>query len=252
MRIRGEVCVGAGTLLTFAAVALLVFIHVGQINTSTVPRGVAMVSVDMSGYALGLEAATGDPTPGLYTTTPNATLAQQVGLRQTYKWGLYSYCAYVNARQGTCSNLTVASHFRPGEAIVLDTPQLYSIQTRILLAPLLDVDGSVISVAAYYLLLVGSIFTFLAAVVGVFYSSFTFLVAAIFATLGTLALITSAALWTVLARKANAISSVHVVRGPPLGVHADFETGLWLLWASAAAMFVSILPYLISCFTFRR
>ncbi|KZV92111.1 hypothetical protein EXIGLDRAFT_82609 [Exidia glandulosa HHB12029] len=252
MHIRGEVCVGAGTLLAMASVVLLIFTHIGQINTSTVPRGLAMVSVDVSGYGLGLESATGDQTPGLYNTTADAPLGERLGLRQTYKWGLYSYCGYVNAREGTCSNTTIANRFRPLDAIINDTPQLFSVQTRFLLAPLNSTNGSILSLAAYYLLLIGSIFTFLAMLFGIVKASLTFFFAAGCALLGSICLIVSAAIWTALIRKAQGINDQQVALGPSLGIHVDFDTGLWLLWASAAAMFVSILPYLVSCCTFRR
>lgn len=156
--------------------------------------------------------------------------------------------------------------------------------TRIIIASLTAVDGSILSVAAYYLLLIGSIFTFLAMILwvaqpgsrscaqlpfsGIVKASLTFFFAAGSAVLGTLCLIVSAAIWTALIRKAQVLNNQarHVdpgdlARAParltpcraqvtqsgqvPLGIHVEADTGLWLLWASAAAMFVSILPYLV-------
>ena len=75
-------------------------------------------------------------------------------------------------------------------------------------------------------------------------------------------LVVAGALWTSIIQKANVINNVHVrvfsdysedrlltvpqvVTGPSLGIRVDFATGLWLLWASAACMFASIIPYLI-------
>ncbi|KAH7104728.1 actin cortical patch SUR7/pH-response regulator pali [Auriculariales sp. MPI-PUGE-AT-0066] len=252
MHIRGELCVGAASLFSFAAVLLLVFTHIGQIKPSSVPRSIALVKIDVSAYGLGLEAATGDPTPGLYNTTEGAPLGQLLGLRQVYKWGLYSNCGYNDPGGGVCTNLTMAHRFKPAAVILGDTPGRYTVQTRELISSLPSIDDSIMTTAAYYMVLIGSILALITFLLGLIKTTLTFLVAFIFAGISSAMLIVAGALWTSIIQKTNLINSIHVVTGPSLGIRVDFDIGLWLIWAAAVCMFLSIMPYLVSCCTFRR
>src|SRR5262245_6276682 len=74
----------------------------------------------------GLEAAFGDPIVGLYTDNASAPLGVRAGLRQVYKFGLYSYCAYVDDKHGKCGNKTAAARFQPYRAITSDMPRNYT------------------------------------------------------------------------------------------------------------------------------
>jgi hypothetical protein len=103
-----------------------------------------------------------DPILGLYTYNASAPLGVQAGLRQQYKFGLYSYCAYISETQGTCSNHTVAAKFQPYEAILSDMMVNYSeITTFIISSSNSDFQNSQYlgssSQGAYYLVLLGTI-----------------------------------------------------------------------------------------------
>lgn len=75
-----------------------------------------------------LEAAFGgvEPIDGLYTQDHSASLGASAGLRQTYKYGVRSHCAYVNKAQGVCARATTAAVFQPYAAITSDMPLNYS------------------------------------------------------------------------------------------------------------------------------
>lgn len=75
-----------------------------------------------------LEAAFGgvEPINGLYTQDHSASLGESAGLRQIYKYGVRSHCAYVNKVDGVCARATTAAVFQPYAAITSDMPLNYS------------------------------------------------------------------------------------------------------------------------------
>lgn len=108
-----------------------------------------------------LASATGDPVDDLYATNTSIPLTQGAGLRQLYKFGLYSYCAYVNNTEGNCSNHTTALQLQPYDIVLADMPTRYPSLTRAFVPDQYTFTNShylgEFSRAAYYLLLMGSI-----------------------------------------------------------------------------------------------
>jgi len=107
-----------------------------------------------------LFAAFSDPILGLYTGNASAPLNVHAGLRQLYKFGLYSHCAYVNTTAGLCTNTTAAYQFRPYTVITNDMLSNYSGYTSAIIPNATFADSSSLgksSRSAYYLLLLGSI-----------------------------------------------------------------------------------------------
>jgi len=257
---RGELCIGSATFLSLVALILLIFMHVGQISTSSVPRNIAMMKVNMTGYGIGLAAATApDPVQGLYTDNASTPLAQHLGLRNFYDFGLYRYCAYVNSSHGTCSPHVTANRLQPFEAVTGDMPDQYTIITDALISQLPSTTFSdshylgQFSRAAYYLLLLGSIATGLAFLVGLFRHALGFLASTVFAILGSLFLLIGSVIWTVIIKKAQDINTVVIPTNPPtpLGITVHLGDGLLLAWAAFGCLIVSVLPYMISCCTYR-
>ncbi len=74
-----------------------------------------------------LEALILNPVIGLYTNNTSAPLQAEAGVRQLYEFGLYSYCAYVDAKAGICSNHTVGYPYTPYNIITADMSSNYSI-----------------------------------------------------------------------------------------------------------------------------
>ncbi|CAA7260590.1 unnamed protein product [Cyclocybe aegerita] len=195
---RGEVCVGVASILSFASMVMLIFVHIGQINTSTVPRRLSMAKVNASGYGDSLAVfIRPDNVTGLYTLNASAPLQAGAGLRQHYEFGLYSYCAFVDAdeRAGICSNQTVGTQFRPYDALTGDMALNYSILTNNFLPALTFSDGKYtgsLTKAAYWMLLLGTICAALALLTGIAKNNLTFFVSAIFSVVGSILLLIGA------------------------------------------------------------
>ena len=107
-----------------------------------------------------LYSAFSDPILGLYTNNASAPLNARAGLRQLYKFGLYSHCAYVNKTAGLCSNITAAYQFQPYTVLTGDMLSNYSGYTDAIIHNATFANSSSLgesSRSAYYLLLLGSI-----------------------------------------------------------------------------------------------
>ncbi|KAN0134857.1 hypothetical protein V8E53_007231 [Lactarius tabidus] len=254
-KLRGEICIGFASLFSCAAVFLLIFVHVGQISTSSVPRGIAMATMNVSLYGQTLAQGLGDPITGLYATNATAPLQKGAGIRQVYKFGLYSYCGYINKTAGICTNTTIANRYQPYNALLADMSANYSALTVYIINGTSSFESQSMAGhthSAYYLILVGTICAFLALVIGVFKRTFAFLTSACLAIIASTFVLTGAALWT------SAINSSESVNGLilnttniPLGIEVSTGPGLSLLWAAVGCLFASLIPYLISCCTFR-
>jgi hypothetical protein len=258
---RGELCVGFASFLSFAAVMMLIFAHVGQINHSTVPRGISMVRLNVSGYGTALSAEFyPDPIVGLYTNDSSAPLGKQAGLRQLYEFGFYAHCAYIDDKHGICSNRSAAAKFRPYEAVVSDMTSQYSGYTDIFIPASTGfrADNSLgtTTQAAYWLILLGTFCAALALITGVLKHTVTFLASTILAIMSSLMLLIGAAIWTSALKRAESINSFELTllsnnTSIPLGFTVSPGPGLYLVWASFAALLVSTVPYMLSCCTYR-
>lgn len=189
---RGEVCVGAASILSLVSMILMIFVHVGQINTSVVPRKIAMAKVNVSEYSAALQISFADPFNDIYTKNASAPLGVKAGLRQLYEFGLYSHCAYVTNSQGICGNLTVGKQYRPYDAITSDMAANYSLITAALVSGTTFQDSSYLgeaTKAAYWMLLLGTICAALALLTGILKNNFTFFISTIFSIAGSLLLL---------------------------------------------------------------
>ncbi|KAI0702416.1 actin cortical patch SUR7/pH-response regulator pali [Cytidiella melzeri] len=257
--LRGELCIGSATFLSLVSLLLLIFMHVGQINTSSVPRNVAMMKVNVTNYGTALAAATApDPVPGLYTGNSSLPLQQDAGLRNLYKFGLYSYCAYVNDTHGTCSNSTAGTRLQPYQAFVGDVPSNYTGLTNSFIPDTTFTNSSYLgdfSRGAYYLLLLGSIAVALALFTGLIKHALGFLLSTVFALLASVLLLIGVVIWTVIIKKTQDINGwiVPLPNGTevPLGITVSVGNGLLLAWAAFATIAASLIPYMISCCTYR-
>ncbi|KAG7099573.1 hypothetical protein E1B28_001403 [Marasmius oreades] len=254
---RGEICVGFASVLSLASMILLIFAHVGQINTSKVPHAIFMARVNVSGYGAALTTAFLNEIVGLYTSNATAPLGARAGLRQFYQFGLYSHCAFVNETAGLCSNTTVAHRFRPYDYITEDMASNYSTSTDAIIVGTAFRDSDSLdqsSKAAYYLILLGTIAVALAFFSGLAKHNFTFLLSALFAGIGSLFTLVGAILWTIIIKKSASINSFVIgtdANLSPLGITVSIGIGLYLVWASFACIFASMVPYVVSCCTYR-
>ncbi|KDQ54852.1 hypothetical protein JAAARDRAFT_37963 [Jaapia argillacea MUCL 33604] len=255
---RGEICVGLGSFFSLAALFLLIFMQLGQINTSSLPRSIAMVKINVSTYGEALAQAFGDPIQGLYTSNASLPLEAQDGLRQLYEWGMYSHCAYVVPHEGICSNSSAGYRFTPYDAITNDMAANYSAFTNAIIpgdATFRD-SGTLgsLSNSAYYLLLIGTITTALAFVLGLTRHTVTFLAATVFSLLSTILVLVGAAIWTSIVKKTESINAFVVGTPPssiPLGFAVTMGTGIYLAWIAWACLVLAFIPYMLVSCTYR-
>ncbi|KAJ7655208.1 hypothetical protein DFH06DRAFT_1092394 [Mycena polygramma] len=253
---RGEICVGSASFLAFVSLLLLIFVHVSQINTSNVPKGLSLAKINVSSYGDALHAAIFDPVEDLYTTNASAPLESGLGLRQFYLFGLYSHCGYVNDSAGTCTNHSIQNQFLPYAALTSDMLANYTTLTNFILGDesfFIDSDSlGHSSRAAYWMLLLGTICAALALLTGVAKTAFTFFASTAFAILGSIFILIGASIWTVMIKKTQSVNSLTVGTGDvPLGIEVSVGTALYMIWASFVTLLASVIPYMVSCCTFR-
>lgn len=207
----------------------------------------------------------------LYTNNASAPLQQQAGLRQLYKFGLYSHCAYVNDTAGRCGNETVGEQFKPYNVLISDMPSNWSIFSQSFIPDTTTFQNSGFlghnSKAAYWMLLLGTLCTAAAFITyvqlamlspcfsnpqhrGVAKHNMTFLVSTLFAIAGSLLLLIGASIWTVIVQRSAAINDLVVESANgsqtmPLGINVSVGPGLFLTWAAFACLVVSVIPYMI-------
>jgi len=107
-----------------------------------------------------LEALILNPVEGLYTNNASAPLQAAAGVRKNYDFGLYSYCAYVDANAGTCSDTAEGQRFMPYDIITSDMSSNYSILSSPFIPNNSFRDSKYLgdsSKAAYWLILLGTI-----------------------------------------------------------------------------------------------
>lgn len=254
---RGEYCVGGASFLSFVALLLLIFVHVGQINTSLVPHGIAMAKVDTSGFGQALSEAILDPDQGLYTTNYTSPLGQRNGLRQIYEFGLYSYCAYVNSSAGTCTNHTIADNFEPYVAMTSDMLTNYSQYSDTLFAGTTFINSSYLaynSRVAYYFILLGTIFATIALFTGVARRAVLFFISTASSIIAALFILVGAAIWTSIVKKCEGVNTWEISQlngGIISGIIVSYGSGIYLAWAAFACLAAATVPYMVSCCTFR-
>lgn len=216
-----------------------------------------------------LHAAFSDPILGLYTNNASAPLNVRAGLRQLYKFGLYSHCAYVNETAGLCTNTTAAYPFQPYTVITGDMLSNYSGYTDAIVHNATFAGSSSLgksSRSAYYLLLLGSILATISLVTfvpscqrifclgspafvlfsGVIKHTWTFFISTSSAIVASIFVLAASALWTTAIKRAEDINTwtVRPVQ-VPLGIEVSTGIGLYLSWAAFACLATSVIPYMI-------
>ncbi|KAL1661913.1 hypothetical protein GGG16DRAFT_90813 [Schizophyllum commune] len=260
---RGEICVSFGFLLSVASLCLLIVTHCGQINTDKVPNKVSMAQLNTSGYADTLEVALLDPVEGLYASNASAPLGEQQGLRELYRWGMYSYGGFININEtthnGTISNKTAGYQYRPYDALLSDMPEHYRVITDAIITDMAFTDSSYLgsmTKAAYWMLLLATITTFLAAVTGVIKRSYLFFFSTAMSIISALLLLIGCTVYTVAVKKSQIINDFTIQsqstgEDTPLGLVVSVGEGIYLIWAAFVLTFISVIPYMLSCCTYR-
>ena len=107
-----------------------------------------------------IQAAILNPVQALYTNNGSAPLQAQLGVRQTYEFGLYSYCAFVQDGTGICGNHTIGEQFQPFDTITADMLSNYSVLSAAFIQNPTFRDSiylGQLSKATYWMFLLGTI-----------------------------------------------------------------------------------------------
>lgn len=172
---------------------LLVFTHVGQINPTTLPRGLYWVELNVQAYGAGLQGGTGSGVGGLYDTNNNDKLGSGKGLRQYYRWDMYGACGYQKDGSGRCNATQFAYPFKPLGTLLGDVPSKFLTQTAAIIGtdagsePFKnDGNNAALSRGAFWAIFIGSIAVAVAFVAGLVPSRFSFLIASVAVVVGAL------------------------------------------------------------------
>ncbi|PWZ02661.1 hypothetical protein BCV70DRAFT_229119 [Testicularia cyperi] len=246
MVFRG-LCVGLGEFLTFAAVILCVFANIGQLTNNIVTRNIRFVEVNPTGLG---DAIGGSVPAGFYASDQSAAVAQGNGIKQSYQWGLYNYCAgEASGGARSCTPRSFGFAWRPVDAIEDDAPQDARDQITNFLPSSTFRDSGYLadySRPAMYLVFIGSCLALVSWIAGLLSHRFAFLGAAFISLLSALALGVGAALFTAIYTKAR--DAV----GEQIGITISYGNALWMIWGAFVAVALSIIPYILSCCTGRK
>jgi len=256
--VKGPVVIGIAQTLSLIAVVLLVFAHVGQINTTKLPSSLGMVSMNVTNFAACLANSTGDPFPGMYQSNASAPLGEHLGLRDIYSWGFFSHCTYVvsNVTDGQCTNNTFGYRFTPLDTMLSDILSNSSTISQFTI-PLTtqftnsDALGS-LSSAGFYLIFVGMLCAFVATVLAIKHHRVTFAMAMSFDIFAIVLVLVGSAIWTSLVQGAMQINTTTAAGGSCLGISLSHGTSQWLIWAAFALLVLSLVPYVISFVSYDR
>lgn len=254
-------CAATGVIFTWAAVLLLVFGNIAQINPNSVPRHLRIVSIDTTGLAEALSASSGAAlsnfTDIYNANTPYFTKTsgdiRHDGLRKTYEWGLWSYCSSngaVGEDRSYCEDASIYPAFQPAKILLDDIPVDYSNQLKETLPEnVFSADDYLrkFTRIASYLILVGSICTALAAIFALFARRCAFTLAAIFSIISFLTLAIGLIIYTVICQRAIQAINDATVSGVKVGLTLSYGNALWILWAACGCMLFAIPPTTLAC-----
>ncbi|ORY55531.1 actin cortical patch SUR7/pH-response regulator pali [Leucosporidium creatinivorum] len=258
-------CAGFATLLSVAAVVLLIFGEIGQIETSIVTRHLRIVTIGTSGVGAAiaehLDTGMANVT-GLYNTattykvkTGNGT---HDGLRKNYEFGIWNYCATngdIGTERSYCTPRAFGAPIQPAAVFLQDVPTKFAEPLQAILPDSVFTADDYLgkfTTAASYLVFVGAIAAALCMLIGFVAHKGAYVLGAILALISALTLAIGLVIYTVIfSRIISAISDVQVAENVDLGVDVAYGNALWLMWGAAAAIIFAVLPFSIACCTGR-
>jgi hypothetical protein len=239
-----------------------------------------MVQVDVSGFGNAIQAAN-KKSNNLYWTQ-NTPLGDSKGLRQYYRYGLYSACS---AERADPSRVRVPEergrvqlvddrvrvravradargHAHQAERLQEDDAGHHPVQhvqeQRVEPRALERGERAhlcecpLASCLVTHSHQIASILTFFALVLGLVKHRLFFFAAAVCAGVAAFFLMVGAAIWTSIVAKDSWLKIVKVEGGTKLGILVTAGPGLYLTWVSFVLVSLSVAPYVISCCTFRK
>ncbi|KAM0754646.1 hypothetical protein T439DRAFT_321678 [Meredithblackwellia eburnea MCA 4105] len=256
--VRLNFCAGAGIFLSVAAVVLLAFGNIGQINSSTIPKHLRIISLSTAGFGAAAAAAAGQTgnITAIYNTA--ATVGgnrTHNGIRLTYEWGVWGYCASnaatVGGSRSYCSQRSFGATFQPASVLYTDIPTAYTSAFNATVPKSVFTDDAYLgnfTKAANYLVFIGSILAALAMLIGLVAHRFAFLLGAIFSFISFLALAVGLVIYTIIIVRVKAAVNNYKVNGTTsLGLEFEMGNALWLMWAATGCMLIAVAPFFCAC-----
>ena len=220
------------------------------------------------------------PILGLYTNNVSTPLHAHAGLRQVYKFGIGSHCAFVNKTAGRCTRNIFVYPFQPCTVITNDMLSNYSDYTHTILRNSAFADSSSLGRSfrvANCLLSLGAILSLVSLVMSVLFrppifgpgppafippsgpfrfirgQTWVLLISTPAAALAPISMFTGAAIWTAIIKKAKDVNSWTVQPDRlPLGIVVSSGAGLIAAWISFCFLVVcGIAPTIESVSSFR-
>lgn len=210
---------------------LMILTNVGQLTTNIVARNISIARLNLV-----------NPNNLLQTASDVASdVAKALGLSngqtlsppQQIKWGLYSHCAYYGNNNPVCTPHGFGQQFDPVKALTTDMGLTFTGGVN----SFYENDKRISnlhekSVAAFYLLFLGTIFAGVAFLITCLIHMSALVVAAFFAFLSFAILVCGAAIWTYIVHRFKDISSAPYV--------FDYGVSLWFAWTSVACTLFAI------------
>ncbi|EIN13390.1 hypothetical protein PUNSTDRAFT_58886 [Punctularia strigosozonata HHB-11173 SS5] len=198
----------------------------------------------------------------LYASNFTSHIGGHNGLRKSYRWGLYSFCGFLEHNRGSCSSTQAAHKFQPFQATMSDIPAQYQTDTTEIFANFTGFQSFRDSRAlgsftegAYVMIILGTTCTGLSLELRFGKNHLAFLMNALLSVFSSVFLLIGAAIWTSMIHNTAKInSSTFLARdgtSQSFGIHVSRGPGLGLLWGAFGASVLTILPRLVMCCTYR-
>lgn len=248
-------CIGLGELLTLAAMVLGIFINVGQISKNAVGRNIYYTSLDTTGFDATLRTLANQNNVNVgtdvYASDQAAVEGDNRGLKNTYKWGLYSFCAG-SGSDVACSTREFGYDYQPLTVLQQDIPTEY--QQFVAGAIPADVfqDETYLARftnAANYIAFVATVVVGASFLVAFLAHRFAFLLAALLALAACGLFFVAAAIWTAIIFKVRHSLSESASTD---GIDVSYGNAIWMCWAAGGAAVLAVVPLLIGCISGRR
>ncbi|PWN33090.1 uncharacterized protein FA14DRAFT_192121 [Meira miltonrushii] len=249
-------CVGLGEFLTFAAMVLGILVNMGQISQNIVARNIYITSLDTTGFETALRTNANNQNVNvddIFAANQAAPELAGNGVKNEYKWGLYSFCAGAeNFKTIACSSRNFGYKYQPLNVLQADISSQYRSFVSETVSASTFQDSSYLarfSNAANYIIFVATVVIGVSFLIAFLAHRFAFLMGALLALAGAALFFVGAAIWTAIIYK---VRHSLADQQNTSGLDANYGNALWMTWAAGGASVLAVIPLLISCISGRR
>jgi len=160
---------------------------------------------------------------------------------------------------GLCTaegNSSFGYPFDPKGAIIADAPSNYTTILNFLIQENTPIGmvgrNKMTSSAGFAFIFMGSLSTALAFLTGLIRHNSTFILSLILSVFGAFTTLIGAVIWTALAGAMKPEGKIIVAVNTKIGITTSTGSAIPLIWTAWVAMLLSIAPYFLSCYSYRR